>query len=365
MPYTYDEFRFCSVTPANKGLERNREKGKRLGRTLNLTEKQQQSILTELNTRSLEQLKATKYIGKNKAEALIQHRDQHGLLSSLQDLSGVRGFGKAFYDRLEKAGELPPITQKFSRQMEVIKTLLPEGALQKVDSIVSIDIGLQNAAWTHIDRDCQVLAWKQVHITRPKPYNPAILRPQIQKFVDSLPAADAHVIEMQSHRVGKHAAALLPFVIHLRIVESMLHCLLPSPCIPFDPHYTSKVFALPSGHTKKKKAAISLVESLFQENKPNPIEEECENFLKEQSGLQGSKDIVRNLVEGVEGGIINESAEDTSGDEENVGHPPAELDCSIRIPEELISYFELCKKKDDLSDSLLQALAFFHLIKQA
>jgi len=46
---------------------------------------------------------------------------------------------------------------------------------------VSIDIGLSNAAWVHMDRDHNVLAWKQTNISKPKPYNPASLKPQVRK----------------------------------------------------------------------------------------------------------------------------------------------------------------------------------------
>lgn len=175
----------------------------------------------------------------------------------------------------------------------------------------------------------------------------------MQEFVDSLPQTDAYIVEMQSHRVGKHAASLLPFVIHLRIMEAMLHCLLSSPVIPVDPHYTSKYFKLPSGHSQKKKAAVSLVQSLFLERKEIAFEIECENFLKEKSGLKGSKILVEELV-----GLPEDTQTPTSVAE-------SEPDLKLHISEKLIEYFQTCKKKDDLSDCLLQALAFFNLLAES
>lgn len=181
---------------------------------------------------------------------------------------------------------------------------------------------------------------------------------QVQAFVDSLPQTDAYVIEMQSHRVGKHAVSLLPFVIHLRIMEAMLHCLLKSPVIPVDPHYTSKYFKLPTGHAQKKKAAVNLVQSLFQERKEVALEIECENFLKEKSGLEGSEIVVEELV-----GLPEETQQSSS--ELSAVSVTSELELKLKISEKLIEYFQKCKKKDDLSDCLLQALAFFNLLAES
>ena len=186
---------------------------------------------------------------------------------------------------------------------------------------------------------------------------------QIQSFVDSLPKTDAYIVEMQSHRVGKHAVALLPFVLHLRIMEAMIHCLLPPPVIPLDPHYTSKYFGLPSGHAQKKKAAVSLVQSLFLERQELAIEEECESYLKEKSGLEGSEAIVEGLV----GNPVSSEEGDrqTSQGAELVVPNSTCPNLKLQISAELIEYFQSCKKKDDLSDCLLQALAFFNLLSES
>lgn len=187
---------------------------------------------------------------------------------------------------------------------------------------------------------------------------------QIQAFVDSLPKTDAYIVEMQSHRVGKHAVALLPFVLHLRIMEAMIHCLLPPPVIPLDPHYTSKYFGLPTGHAQKKKAAVSLVQSLFLERQELAIEEECESFLKEKSGLEGSEAIVEGLV----GNPVSSDGQDGQTiieDGELVVPSSTCPNFKLQISGELIEYFQSCKKKDDLSDCLLQALAFFNLLSES
>ena len=48
-----------------------------------------------------------------------------------------------------------------------------------ISEIVSIDIGFQNAAWVHMDKDKQILGWSRAEITKPKPYNPAVFKPLV------------------------------------------------------------------------------------------------------------------------------------------------------------------------------------------
>lgn len=153
------------------------------------------------------------------------------------------------------------------------------------------------------------------------------------------------MVEMQSHRIGKQTAALLPFAVHLRVFEAMLTCLLPGLVIPFDPLYTSKHFCLPVGRTKKR-AAVNLVESLFQDRKnEEPFESQCEQFLKEQQGMEGSEDFVESFI-----------------DDQMSGFPRNSNKPLLQVSPQFVNYFKSCDKKDDLSDCLLQALAFYDLV---
>lgn len=68
----------------------------------------------------------TKHIGKNKAEALVNYRDENGPLTSLLELKDIKGFGKGFFNWLEESGELPATTKKFSRQHEVLNAVVAE-----------------------------------------------------------------------------------------------------------------------------------------------------------------------------------------------------------------------------------------------
>ena len=52
-----------------------------------------------INTATAEQLSQLDGIGKAKAEAIIVYRQQHGQFKSLDDITQVRGIGKAILDK--------------------------------------------------------------------------------------------------------------------------------------------------------------------------------------------------------------------------------------------------------------------------
>lgn len=55
----------------------------------------------DLNTATQSELEAVKGIGPKKAKAIVEHRQKHGPLKSLDDLAGVKGFGKASVAKLK------------------------------------------------------------------------------------------------------------------------------------------------------------------------------------------------------------------------------------------------------------------------
>lgn len=54
----------------------------------------------DLNTASVEELQAVKGIGASKAEAIVQHRKQHGPFKNVEELDQVKGFGKKSVEHL-------------------------------------------------------------------------------------------------------------------------------------------------------------------------------------------------------------------------------------------------------------------------
>ena len=152
------------------------------------------------------------------------------------------------------------------------------------------------------------------------------------------------MVELQSHRIGKNDGVVLPFVVHLRVMEGMLHCMLSGKVVSFDPRHISRHFNLKAG-ARKKKAAVSLVGSLFQEMRgESTLEGECEAYLQDKMGLSGSDEIIKKLAEPAEASL----------DQNN---KPL-----LQISPDLVDYFNSCAKKDDLSDCLLQAITFYDLV---
>ncbi|KAJ7372707.1 ATP-binding cassette sub- A member 3 [Desmophyllum pertusum] len=147
--------------------------------SVDLPETQKEGILKGLNNRSLEELTNTKGIGKSKATLIVQYRDSFGPLQSVEDLFQIKGFGAAFFEKLQEAGELAAVKKKTSKGLETIWELLLRNKKKVISEIVSIDIGFQNAAWVHMDKDKQVLGWSRAEILKPKPYNPAVFRPLV------------------------------------------------------------------------------------------------------------------------------------------------------------------------------------------
>ena len=54
----------------------------------------------DLNTATKEELEAVKGIGPAKADAIINHRKEHGLFKKVDDLNAVKGFGDKSVDKL-------------------------------------------------------------------------------------------------------------------------------------------------------------------------------------------------------------------------------------------------------------------------
>lgn len=55
----------------------------------------------DLNTATLSELESVKGVGPAKAKSIVAHRDKNGPFKSVDDLAGVKGFGKASVAKLK------------------------------------------------------------------------------------------------------------------------------------------------------------------------------------------------------------------------------------------------------------------------
>ena len=305
---------------------------------------QERFLLEQINERSLEDFRNTKGIGEARGNAIIEHRMRHGSLSSLVDLAAIKGFGRAFFKNLLETDGVLPVRQNKHK----LSDLLTPQQKKSISSLVSIDIGLSNAAYVHVDRAKRILDWKRISVPVPRPYSPMSCKKSVQQVVSDLPNAPLYIIELQSHRASRLDPAMFPFVLHLRIVEAMFHCLLQDKLVvDMNPLITARYFGLPTG-ARKKKAAVDLISFMIQKSENMQFfEQSPDAFFEKATSMKGSKETVRSILatSSMKGHMLDKKWQ-------------------ADVPDNILEYFISEKKRDDLSDCLLQALAFLDLAFQ-
>lgn len=128
---------------------------------------------------------------------------------------------------------------------------------------------------------------------------------QVVTALKTVPKADLYILEEQSHRL--HNQGFMGISLKLRCLEAMIYATLSQQkdgtVQSILPSRVSSYFELVGKGTQKKKAAVELVRELVEQRRTTPLGQ------------------------------------------------------TIRVPEELREYFLASKKKDDLSDCLLQGLS--------
>ncbi len=60
--------------------------------------------LVDLNSADVEELVRLKILGKKKAQALVDYRDENGPFESWEDLENVEGFSESLIEELKESG---------------------------------------------------------------------------------------------------------------------------------------------------------------------------------------------------------------------------------------------------------------------
>lgn len=176
--------------------------------------------------------------------------------------------------------------------------LASQRSIPVYERVISIDLGTKNLALSEVSKDLQVHRLELHDLALPEAFSPQTFAAHIHSFVKhTFKGSDVPIlIERQRHRTAG-CRAIPESVLRVNFVECMLHCFLLQRAISVNPQRVSLLFEHPEG-AKKKQASVTLVSKLIQ-------------------------------------------------------------DQSIRMPADLVGLFNDSKKKDDLADSILQALAFF------
>ncbi|KAI8500953.1 hypothetical protein Bbelb_210480 [Branchiostoma belcheri] len=190
-----------------------------------------ETLLSVLNTASVEQLQHTGAAKGLTADAIVTHRTLNGHYQTLGSLLDVQGVGrttlKKICDRI-----LNPTSESDNEagrgqvsSKAIYKPQLSQDSLQRVWSVLSIKAGLKHLSWAHLCRDGTLHDWDTQEV-------PCFLsgRFQTHEYLEAvsvilatLPPADLYLLEQQTI---KNDASMAPLKLHFRSVEVMLYSLL-------------------------------------------------------------------------------------------------------------------------------------------
>ncbi|XP_072539418.1 transcription elongation factor, mitochondrial [Salminus brasiliensis] len=200
------------------------------------TPEQQATILKLLNTGSEIDLAGVKLLRGQKLNSIIEYRTRNGPFKDLESVANVPML-KHKSAVIVFNSILNPKEQKGKRKQKLqfanyIKPVVTKTHLEAAADIVSIVAGINSIAWTHMDQKMNVLAWQQQQCQSflNGSYFASSYLEDVSAVVSNLPAADLYVVEKP---VGSFQNVnLFPIIAHLRTVEAMLFALLSAPKTP-------------------------------------------------------------------------------------------------------------------------------------
>ncbi|KAG9277406.1 transcription elongation factor, mitochondrial [Astyanax mexicanus] len=288
------------------------------------TPEQRLAILRLLNTGSETDLAEVKLLRGRKLNSILEYRSKNGQFEDLESVvnvpllkhkSAVIVFNSILNprERKEKKNEKVQFEKFIRPPVEKIH-------LEAATSIVSIVCGTNRIAWTHMDQAQTVLHWTQVECPSfmNGTYMASNYLEDISAVVSNLPAADLFVVEKPG--VSLQNPTLFSVIAHLQTVEAMLFALL-SP--PLQPGSAPKVL-----------------------NMMRPTVGRHFNLMVGDSRVSGARTVMQLMTESM-----------------------TKKCPRVTFPKELlIKYKEAFhmssrNKANEMCDALLQAVAFFELLK--
>ncbi|XP_036621832.1 transcription elongation factor, mitochondrial [Trichosurus vulpecula] len=312
---------FVSVTSE----ENLKDTGKSLESLYSSEEKS--SILQVLNTASVNELAAFTFLRGRKSVNIVKHREKHGPFQDLESLMEVPLFQYKTTVKVCDSILQPVLETKKKRKRtpenwslgKVIKPRIDKKKLKAANSIVSIVFGKEKIAWTHLDSKLMVLGWQQGNNFKlmKETSVPSAYLETISSVVSEIPAADFYILEKRTFSLQQ--TALFSVALHFHIVEAMLYSLL------------NKTFAQ-DGHHRVLSMSRNVVGKHFDLMLGN----------MRTSGMA----VVQQFL-----------SDSTLKAESRVSFPP----------ESVVRYRSMMEtdgreRKEELWDSLLQAVAFYELL---
>ena len=169
----------------------------------------------------------------------------------------------------------------------------------------------------------------------------------MQKVLSLIPKTDIQVLELQNHKSLSKDPGVFPYILHNRLTEAAIHAISKTRTVSFDPNVARRHFNLPKG-INKQYYSMTVVNDLLAEktnhHKGSAMTENAEADIDEQYAMPGGDELVHSIL--------------CKNDSVLAGHEKLH---SFRASEQFIDYYNEKQRKDCLSDSLLQALAFLEL----